>query len=195
LGRINPNALIAGVYSILVSDTNLCFTALSIEIEEPSPIDIELSYTNFEEPDNLGTAGITITGGTPPYTIDWSNGELDVQQIFDLPAGEYNVSVVDANDCEVNQSFTISNITGFEDSRNSNIKVFPNPFSFNLFIENYNNTEISFQLYNAQGLLILQAFNTKPPFQISTPHLAEGIYFLNISDKDKFQQFKLVKIH
>jgi hypothetical protein len=194
-GEINPNALNAGVYSILVSDTNLCFTELSIVIEEPTPLNIELWYTNFEEPNNLGTAGIIVAGGTPPYSFEWSNGEIDVQDIYDLKAGEYSVSVIDANGCESNQAFTILNITGVEVYSNSNIKVFPNPFSFNLFIDNYNNTEISFQLYNAQGLLILQEFNTKPPFQISTPHLAEGIYFLNISDKHQFQQFKLVKIH
>lgn len=45
-----------------------------------------------------GTASLDIDGGTPPYTIDWSNGEGDAA-ITDLEAGIYDVTIVDVNDC------------------------------------------------------------------------------------------------
>ncbi len=51
--------------------------------------------------------GLTVTGGTPPYHIEWSNGEIG-EDIFDLPAGVYNCSISDVNGCQLFESFEIS---------------------------------------------------------------------------------------
>lgn len=43
-----------------------------------------------------GSINLTITGGTPPYTIVWSN-EAITEDISNLAAGFYQVEVDDAN--------------------------------------------------------------------------------------------------
>ncbi len=43
-----------------------------------------------------GNIDLTITGGTPPYTIRWSNDALS-EDLTDLPAGYYRVEVDDAD--------------------------------------------------------------------------------------------------
>ncbi|MBN8678037.1 MAG: gliding motility-associated C-terminal domain-containing protein [Chitinophagales bacterium] len=45
-----------------------------------------------------GDAAIQAVGGQQPYTYEWSNGGTDLQ-IFNLPAGEYTVTVTGANGC------------------------------------------------------------------------------------------------
>lgn len=42
-----------------------------------------------------GAIDLTITGGTPPYQIEWSTG-ANIEDIADLPAGYYRVGVTDA---------------------------------------------------------------------------------------------------
>ena len=43
-----------------------------------------------------GSINLTVSGGTAPYQYRWSNGAL-TEDISDLPAGYYNVDVLDAN--------------------------------------------------------------------------------------------------
>ena len=47
----------------------------------------------------VGTITSTVTGGTAPYTYDWSNGE-STPSITDVSAGYYSVNVKDANGTE-----------------------------------------------------------------------------------------------
>lgn len=46
-----------------------------------------------------GTATVTVTGGTAPFLINWSNGGT-TQTINNLAAGSYTVTVVDYHDCQ-----------------------------------------------------------------------------------------------
>ncbi len=47
-----------------------------------------------------GSIDITVTGGTPPYTYQWSNG-MTTQDIMNVPAGVYEVVVTDSAQCSL----------------------------------------------------------------------------------------------
>ena len=47
---------------------------------------------------NLGSINLTVTGGTPPYTYQWSNGNTN-EDIGGLVEGCYSVTILDANNC------------------------------------------------------------------------------------------------
>jgi hypothetical protein len=49
--------------------------------------------------DCQGQATVTASGGTPPYTYLWSNGQSG-EQLVGLAAGEYAVTVMDASGCD-----------------------------------------------------------------------------------------------
>lgn len=56
-----------------------------------------------------GVLGITVTGGTPGYTYQWSNGSTN-DSLLNVPMGTYSVVVTDANGCVATggvSSFTV----------------------------------------------------------------------------------------
>lgn len=94
--------LAAGFYDVTVTDFNGCVTSLSgITVTEPAAA---LSG-NASTVTNVGcfggsngAIGLTITGGTMPYTYQWSTGE-STQQITNLLPGSYIATVTDGNGC------------------------------------------------------------------------------------------------
>lgn len=48
---------------------------------------------------NDGVISLGISGGSPPYNINWSNGAKNVQKIQKLPWGSYTYEVSDQNNC------------------------------------------------------------------------------------------------
>jgi hypothetical protein len=53
-----------------------------------------------------GSASVSITGGTPPYTITWSNGSTG-PTVSKLKPGHYSVWVIDASGCSGTRDFEI----------------------------------------------------------------------------------------
>lgn len=68
---------------------------------------IDSSYTGGQNPVtgqidkiiNDGIISLGISGGEPPYNIDWSNGTKNAQKIQNLKAGSYTYHVSDRNNC------------------------------------------------------------------------------------------------
>ena len=59
------------------------------------PMEVECVITNPTTPiSNDGVASISITGGTPPYTVSWSNGNIS-SAIMNLNPGSYSAVVSD----------------------------------------------------------------------------------------------------
>lgn len=104
----------AGVYSVTVSDTNLCEAEIAITISEPSSrLTFSLSYLDAG---CFGTAtgsiNVTPGGGTSPYTFDWDidgSGDFDdTEDLFNLTAGGYSITVMDANGCTKSNAVVLS---------------------------------------------------------------------------------------
>ena len=56
--------------------------------------------------DRTGEIEVSVTGGIPPYNYSWSNGEI-IEDLSNLGAGNYSLTVTDANNCSVQQNFSI----------------------------------------------------------------------------------------
>lgn len=91
--------LTAGNYSVTVTDQNGCFSVAPVAVAEPAAINLTASLTVptcFGVPN--GTATVQPSGGTPPFTYAWSNGQQTIAATS-LTAGPYAVTVTDANGC------------------------------------------------------------------------------------------------
>ncbi len=108
IGTTTDN-LMAGNYNVIVSDDNGCELNLDFVIAQPAQLVLSLNTSNESgNQANDGAASVSIEGGLEPYSIIWSNG-LEGTNINDLPPGDYQVTVTDANGCESVSSFVISN--------------------------------------------------------------------------------------
>jgi len=92
--------LVAGTYSVTVMDSNGCQLSETLELEEPEPL-----LVDFEQIDvscagaSDGTIKINPVGGKPPYSFLWSNNQI-LGELNNLAAGDYTVTISDANLCE-----------------------------------------------------------------------------------------------
>ncbi|MEO8151221.1 MAG: gliding motility-associated C-terminal domain-containing protein [Bacteroidia bacterium] len=118
----NLNNLPAGNYSVLITDANGCLNIAYANVQQPvaalngSPT----STTNVScFGGNNGNIDLTVIGGTTPYSYQWSNGET-TQNLNNLPAGTYTVTVTDANGCTAQVAGIAINQPGASVSANPN---------------------------------------------------------------------------
>ncbi len=105
------SGLIAGIYTVTVTDSKGCTKTQTATITQPDILDLSLTVVNVKcNGDNTGSIDLTVSGGTPPYTYLWSNGST-VQDPTGLTAGFYHVTVTDANGCFKSISTYISEPT------------------------------------------------------------------------------------
>jgi exopolysaccharide biosynthesis protein len=90
----------AGTYNVTVTDADGCTQTLNgIVITEPAAIVLTETHVNANcNGTSTGSIDLTVTGGTAPFTYVWSNGAT-TQDLTNIPAGTYNVTVTDAGGC------------------------------------------------------------------------------------------------
>ncbi len=107
----NRTDLSAGTYQLLVNDLNSCAVSQPIIITEPAAITITLAATDVTcNGTNNGIINSTITGGTPNYSMMWSNGDSSVD-LNNIAPGNYSVTVTDVNSCSAMQSAIVTEPT------------------------------------------------------------------------------------
>jgi large repetitive protein len=104
-----------GNYSVIVTDSRGCINTASFAITRPSPLTLVLDQDSQV---NCATGTITtlfkanISGGMPPFTINWSSGTVsgtNNEFMSTTQNGLITVTITDANGCATSQSVTISN--------------------------------------------------------------------------------------
>jgi len=109
----------AGSYMLTVTDANGCSVNNSFSIINDVSNCSAYCYLNIATNqvsdescgDGTGAIDITVLDATSPYVVSWSNGAT-TDDISTLSAGTYTVTVLDANQCEVVESFTVGNNAG-----------------------------------------------------------------------------------
>ena len=105
--------LTAGTYSVTVTATASSFSATtSFTINQPAALALTTSFTNVSSAGgNQGAASVSVSGGTPAYSYDWSPGNPTgdgTSSISSLTAGIYTVTVTDSKGCTAASSVTVT---------------------------------------------------------------------------------------
>ncbi|MBS1568484.1 MAG: choice-of-anchor L domain-containing protein [Bacteroidetes bacterium] len=111
------NGLFAGVYTVAITDANGCSLTAPFNVNEPGLFNITAQLSSVGGGYNVSCAGAsdgtidaTVAGGTGSYTYYWTgpNGFTSINlDLSGLAAGEYHLTVHDANGCSGSSSFTL----------------------------------------------------------------------------------------
>lgn len=111
--------LLAGDYTVTITDTNGCALDSTITLTEPSaPIGASLTAALYPSGNNIscngasdGSIDLTVSGGTAPYIFDWRGPDsvfYSTEDISGLVAGDYEIVITDTNQCSFTTTITLT---------------------------------------------------------------------------------------
>ena len=103
--------VVAGTYTVVITDDNGCEITETFELLEPDPLTLNTTVSEFASGDNIscfeaadGSIDLTVSGGAPDYNYSWTgpnNFNSTDQNISNLETGTYEIDVVDENGCTI----------------------------------------------------------------------------------------------
>lgn len=113
------SSVTSGNYTLTITDDKGCSRTITYSVLQPSALATVMNTTDvlcFGEA--TGSVGVTVSGGTTPYSYSWENSENVLAQstssLTNVTADTYQVTVTDDQGCSVTASETISEPTLLE---------------------------------------------------------------------------------
>ncbi len=188
----------AGNYTVNIFDSLGCEVLLEITIDQPD----EIIITEVDKGDEMpgqsdGFIDVTVTGGTGPYTFEWTeNGEVvsTDEDLINFPSSQYELTVTDSTGCTQVLSTFIDVFNSLHDEAFAQIKMYPNPFNNQIIIEGLDNHDANIEVLNILGQpmeYVLQKEGDQAV--LSTDALINGVYFVKVSIDEQFRSFRMTK--
>lgn len=177
----------AGSYIGTLTDANGCVSiSPALAVTGPSAaLSASSVATNQIQGGAQGSVNLSVSGGTSPYSYNWSNGAT-TEDLSSVAAGIYTCTITDANGCTVTQKDTVDLIIGIENVVAAYaVNLYPNPTQNNVTVDVTLPVaaDVTVMVYSVEGKLISsmeekQIANAK--FTFSFMDEAEGVYFARI---------------
>ncbi len=99
--------LASGFYSIMVKDnTSGCSKTSFFLLSNTSLVSLSSIIKNPDCGQANGNINLTVNGGTAPFTFLWNNGAI-TEDINNIMAGSYTVTVTDASGCKTTGTYSV----------------------------------------------------------------------------------------
>jgi gliding motility-associated-like protein len=108
------SGLAPGTYRVTVTDHNGCSDLDSVVITQPTKLISTILDSGFVNCNCVGTATVLASGGTLPYSYLWNDpAAKTTAHVTNLCAGNYTVTISDANLCATSSLVHIVDTSGF----------------------------------------------------------------------------------
>jgi gliding motility-associated-like protein len=107
--------LCVGTYTVTVTDANGCQAQVSTTVGGPPPI-VSTATTVASSCSNVadGSLDLTVVGGVPGYTFNWTPGGATTEDLTNVEFGAYTVTITDASGCSIVETYSISTLVEIE---------------------------------------------------------------------------------
>ncbi|WP_281988324.1 FISUMP domain-containing protein [Aquimarina aggregata] len=188
-------------FTVTIADSKGLTKILDINVPRAdSRVIIEAEIQKSDVLTDNGVIKLNLSGGVPPYTINWSNSETG-DTISALEPGSYTVEVTDTNGCPAKETFYVEGSENFVDSRdNRRYKMIRNgdqiwmyePLSFDapgstFTYDNPGNADIG-RLYRWETLMNGETFDVNNPRTIKGL-CPEGFHIASMEEWKVFEDF------
>jgi gliding motility-associated-like protein len=99
------NQISGGYHAVTVTDANQCNKTDSIFVISPDGF-INNAVVIRDTINGIASIDNQVSGGTPPYQYAWSNGQTS-EDLYNIEAGTYILTVTDASNCTFVDTFDI----------------------------------------------------------------------------------------
>lgn len=186
----------AGTYTVTVTDANGCTASASTTVTEPGALAVSLTATD-EINGNDGAVNSAVSGGTVPYTYNWSNGQV-TPGLSLITSGTYTVTVTDANGCTETASVTVNSQVSVPGENAADISIYPNPSSghFTISVNGFSGGDMKIEIMDMSGKLIEARVVADAAVQFLQPvdldGMPAGTYFVRMISEKSTSVHKIV---
>lgn len=181
-GDQNPDQLPAGLVEWLVTDAAGCEVEMSYTMAEPDALELAANSGPSDEDGASGWATLEVSGGTPPYAAEWSNGTQGFTA-EGLAPGMYEVWVTDSQDCTESLQVEIGSTLHVPSIWETSCLLFPNPTSGTIWVTGCDLAPPSrYQILDIHGKVVKNDTQWYPSNPIELDGLSAGSYLLRVED-------------
>jgi uncharacterized protein (DUF2141 family) len=185
--------LVAGTYTVIVTDANGDTSTADFTITEPTVIGVTAVVTD-ETQGNDAAIDITASGGSLPYAYSWDNGET-TEDLTALMAGSYTVTITDANGCTATDTQTPVSFVGVAEELAQNVKIYPNPTrgTINIQLGDIDGA-VEVLVIDVMGRILSKETRMNPNnVEMDLTGFAPGIYSIKIISENNSSEVKVIK--
>jgi len=193
----------AGTYTVTVTDVNGCTIVASATVHGLTNLNITLVKADPSYADGpTGSIDLTVDNGIPPFSFAWNNGASS-EDLHNIPAGLYEVTVTDAQQCQATAMVILYDpqMTGIHEAdQDFSVSHYPVPASEELTIA-FSSTKpgyVNVVLFSADGKQIDVLFdgmvksNKQEHIRYNVMALSPGMYFYKVTTAYQQQTHKLL---
>ncbi len=189
-------------YYVTGIDANGCTNSDSIHIPVSPQFNLTAQVTDESSYGaSDGSIDLTISGGVPPYTIQWSNGATS-EDLANLPAGTYTVNVINADGCITSLTVVVGTQTVKPQivDEQTRLMIYPNPTRETIVLAIRSNNvmhtvlvTVFDQLERPVIIKTIQADKKSLDEVIVLDDLSYGVYYVKVIIDGKVWTGKLIK--
>jgi len=187
---------VSGKVSVIITSAKNTSSSLEFDLPSFPELKIDSILVKGEVP-GFGRGkilSVNSSGGVGPYLYE-VKGNFDPE---DLPAGEYELILTDANGCTVSKKFIITLNTSTISTGERKVQIYPNPVSEDLWInfDGLISGSIQILVYDLTGKVkhTFKFYESNPRFsRLKLNELAAGSYILSIEDGNRHIKIPFIK--